>query len=446
MARLRKFLLFIIVLFASMVLGCFLFKDHILQWAFKKVQDRVHESYHARLTASSVTMSGVDHVTLRDITLQPDGLDTFLHVAEVGVKVSLMDLFRAKVTLDRLKIDSALFTIYNEEGRNNISFVRSMGRDKKAITASTPSGYREQATGWEAKLFRVLNTAFEAKNIQIHYQDSVRTESVYIPSFTYDLHRLSGLLINQKNADTVSIDGTVVKRKEAYQCTIRHLGNDTAYLPFLDHDHSLRCRFRSITADLKFDNSGEIAKVITDASLEDFHINHWRLAKEDVILPKAQFKGLFSFTDDAMEMDSSSVITLGSIPCHVFAHYGLLPDTAFTLALHMSEIAADSFFQSLPIGMFNTLKGISCSGTLAYDLTFAIHTDTPDSLQFYSALKQKNLHIQHFGADNYTRINSTFTYDAYEQDRLVRRLTVGSLMPNAAATSFPGLFSSTRIR
>jgi membrane peptidoglycan carboxypeptidase len=41
-------------------------------------------------------------------------------------------------------------------------------------------------------------------------------------------------------------------------------------------------------------------------------------------------------------------------------------------------------------------------------------------------MKQKNLHVQHFGVDNYTRINSSFTYDAYDKDRFVRRLAIGS--------------------
>jgi hypothetical protein len=347
-------------------------------------------------------------------------------VSEVEVKISLPDLLRAKIVLDQIRINEAVFTIYNEDERSNISFLRSVRRDTNAVSVSAPSGFREKVSSWEAKLFRVLNTAFEAKVIQIHYQDSTASEFIYIPSFTYDLHTLSGLVINQKNADTISIDGVVLKKKESYQFTIRNLGNDTSCLPFLDRDHGLQCRFRSVTADIKFDNGSDACKITTDASLENFHINHWRLAKEDVILPQAKFKGVFVFSDDAIEMDSSSVVTLGSAKCQLFARYDLKPDTTFTLALHMPEIAADSFFQALPVGMFNTLKGISCSGTLAYDLTFAIHTNNPDSLLFYSAMKQKNLHVQHFGVDNYTRINSSFTYDAYDKDRFVRRLAIGS--------------------
>jgi hypothetical protein len=425
----RRILLSAVIIFIGFLCCSFIFRGYLLELAFKKAQTHIHDRYKTALTVSSVRFSDLNTIVLKNLTLQPDGADTFLRVSEAEVKVSLANLFRAKIVLDQIRVNGAFFTIYNEDGRNNISFLRSAGHDDSSVSVSKISGYRERASNWEAKLFRVLNTAFEVRDIQIHYQDSTATEFVYVPSFTYDLHTLSGMVINQKIADTISIDGVVVKKKEHYQCTVRNLGNDNACLPFLDREHGLQCRFRSVTADIKFDNNSDACKISTDASLENFHINHWRLAKEDVIFQQARFQGDFIFTDDAIEMDSSSTVTLGNAKCQLFARYDLKPDTTFSLALHMPELSADSFFQALPAGMFNTLKGISCSGTLAYDLTFAIHTNNPDSLLFYSAMKQKNLHVQHFGADNYTRINSSFTYEAYDKDRFVRRLIIGPENP-----------------
>lgn len=425
----RRILPVTFVVFLGLILISFLFRNGILHWAFKKEQAHIHDTYKATLSVFSIAFSGLDNIVIKDLTLQPDGADTFLHVSEAEVSVSLINLLRAKVVLKQIKINGALFTIYNEEGHDNFSFLRSIRKTDSSGNTNGALGFKEKISGLETKLFRVLNTAFEAKDIRIQYQDSTTNESIYIPSFTYDLHTLSGLVIDQKNTDTISVDGIVVKKKEAYQCTITHSGSDSAYLPFLDRKHGLQCRFHSITADIKFENSSDASKISTDASLLDFHINHWRLAKEDVILPQAEFKGFFSFTDNAAEMDSSSVVTLGSAKCHLFARYDLKPDTTFALALHMPEIAADSFFQSLPSGMFNTLKGISCSGTLAYDLNFSIHTNNPDSLVFLSSLKQKGLQVRHFGAENYTRINGPFTYDAYDKDVFVRQLVIGPENP-----------------
>jgi hypothetical protein len=426
MAARRRIFTVILVVLMGVVLGCFLFRDQILHWAFTRAQTRIHEGYKAKISASSITFSGLNTIVIRNLSLTPDDEDTFLRVSEAEMSISLIDLLQAKIAFGRIHINGAVFTVYNEDGRNNISFLRAAAKTPK----TTSSGFRKKAANWEAKLFGLLNTGFDARDIEINYQDSASIESVYIPSFTYDLHTLSGHVINQRNADTISIDGVVVQRKEAYQCTIRNIGNDTAYLPFLDRKNGLRCRFKSITADINFDNGGDVCRVSTDAALENLHINHWRLAKGDVVLPQAQFRGDFSFTDDAAEMDSSSMVRLGSVPCHLFARYELRPDTTFTLGIHMPETASDSFFQALPVGMFHTLRGISCTGTLVYDLNFTLHTNNPDSLVFNSLLRPKDFRISHFGAEDYTRINEPFTYEAYDKEVLMRRLTIGPENPN----------------
>jgi hypothetical protein len=424
MTRGRKVLWSGILIFSGLVVCCFICRGYLLEAVFSRAQKHIRENYKASLSISSIRFSSLNTIAVKDLALIPDGADTFLRISTAEVSISFSDLLRARILPHYINITGATINIYNEEGRNNISFLRRKKNDDGSNEPKA-TGYKERVTNWEKRLFQLLNTAFEAKNIQIQYQDSSITESLYIPSFTYDLSKLSGRLIDQKNIDTLAIDGMVLKRKKAYQLIIRQLGNDSIYLPFLERERHLECRFHSISANVRFDNNEDACKIITDASLENFHINHWRLANDDVILENAKFKGTFTFTTDAIELDSSSLATLGTASCHLFANYHVLPDTTFMIGIHMPEIASDSFFTSLPEGMFNTLKGISCSGILAYDLDFAIHTNEPDSLLFYSAMKQKNLRIQHYGAENYARINGPFVYDAYDKDRFVRHITIG---------------------
>ena len=424
MMRLRKIVMIAAVVFVGLLACFFIFRGTLLQWAFARAQTRMLDSYQIRLTASSVKFTGLSHVVARDITLLPDGADTIAYVREADVNLSLLPLLRGRVAFDGLKVNGASITIYNAPNRNNLRFLHSAKKETVA-EVNTSSGYLDRVNGWEAKLFRALNTAIEAKDIQVRYQDTMRRESIFIPSLSYDLHTLSGIVIDQLKSGTISLSGQVIKRKEAYQLTLRQTGSDTVYLPFLDRERGPRCRFRQIDARIDFAEG----TITADASAQELHIGHWRLAENDVVMPASHFKGTFHFTDEAVEMDSSSVMILGGASCKVFARYEVRPDTAFALQLHMPEIAADTFFRSLPEGMFNTLKGISCSGTLKYDLEFAIHTNEPDSLLFNSALTQKGLQIRHYGADYYARINAPLTYEAYDKDRIVRTINVGPENP-----------------
>jgi membrane carboxypeptidase/penicillin-binding protein len=79
--------------------------------------------------------------------------------------------------------------------------------------------------------------------------------------------------------------------------------------------------------------------------------------------------------------------------------------------------------------MCGALKGISCSGTLAYDMDFSLHSSQPDSLLFSSSLKRKDFHIIHFGNDNLARINGPFIYDAYQGTHFMRKIEIGNDNP-----------------
>ena len=252
---------------------------------------------------------------------------------------------------------------------------------------------------------------------------------MYVPRLVYDLHNCSGVLINQQLNDTLDLRAEVTEKNTAYKLHINHRGNGLIYLPFLNAEHGLKCRFKSVAFDVRINDADGQLQISPTISAEEFHIQHWRLAKEDVVFPNAQFKGLIKIKADGFELDSSSSVTLNHATFKLFTSYQTGPDTIFALNIHMPETVSDTFFNALPGGMFNTLKGISCSGTLSYDLQFAINTCQPDSLIFESQLKRKNFHIIHMGAEDYTRINGPFVYDAFSGEQFIRHITVGPENP-----------------
>lgn len=410
----------IIILFS----GFFLFRGQLLQIAVGKVQQRLQERYHTALTLSSVEFTGFNHITARHVVLLPEGEDTLLSVSEADVDVALLPLLRGHTDLAGLKVNGVRLTIYHTPDRDNLTML-NVGRDTTHSGPVISTGFCDRLERLESRLFRILGTSFLADNVRISYEDTLRKELVQIPHFFLTPRDLTGVVIDQLHVDTLIVAGTVISSKKEYEVEVTHVGNDTAYLPFLDSDRGLRCRFQYLKAHVNFDEKGDDARVSVLASARDFHLHYWRLANDDVVLPEASLSGMLRVSGDAIELDSASTIRLSHTQCGLFARYDVKPDTTFALHVRMAETPADSFFQSLPGGMFGTLQGISCKGSLRYDLDFLIHTNNPDSLLFNSALTKKDLQIVHYGAENYARINGDFVYDAYDKDRLVRRITVG---------------------
>lgn len=406
----------------------FIARNALLQFVFKKVQDRVLASYGAKLTAASVKFSGIDNVLANDLYLQPINADTLLHIHYAEVDVSVINLLTATLTFDEITLDSVDVTAWNLPGRTNIKLT---GATSGKVTASRkPATFKALAAGARSKLLRLFNTAFYINNVHVYYTDTASVQSVYMPQFSYNKKELNGILINQPEHDTILLKGEAVKKNASYTFTASRPGKSSTYLPFFNSKHGLKCSFGDVKVELNFDDSRDALSVGANIQSAGFRIGHWRLATEDVVLPQAGFNGKVHFSDNVIELDSATTIHLKNLKANLFALLTVKPDTVFTLQLHMPETVSDTFFHSLPQGMFNTLKGISCTGTLEYNLAFSINTAKPDSLLFDSDMKRKNFGIRKYGAENYERMNGPFVYEAFDKNRFVRNIDVSPANPS----------------
>jgi hypothetical protein len=427
MKRGRAIRLLVIFITALCVI-VFVSRNSILQWAFRREQAHLKTAYHLNLNVAALKFVSWNRIQLSSLSVQPEGADTLATIGSLEFKPSLFGLMTGKRALRELIMDSAVITVFNESDRNNLFFLKSYRKETSSGTA-TKSNYYERAEDLKSNLFRMLNTAFEINNLQLNYRDTTFVEHVYVPRLVYDLHSFSGLMINQQLNDTLEMSGEVTEKNKAYKLNIQHRGSALFYLPFLDAEHGLKCRFQSVMLEVKVDEAGGELQISPKVAVQNFYIQHWRLAKDDVVFEQAQFNGLIKIKEAGFELDSSSTATLGHADFRLFACYETQPDTVFALNINMPEMASDTFFNALPGGMFNTLKGISCSGTLAYDLQFYMNTRQPDSLIFESQLKRKNFHINHTGAEDYARVNGPFVYDAFSGEQFIRHIIVGPENP-----------------
>jgi len=415
---------YIIAVVVLLVL-CLVFRNTFLHFAFKRVQTKAHNQYHLNLNSSSVYFSGLDWVCMENTSLQPDGKDTLAKFSKVELNLSMFDLLTGKIGFDEIKVSQAFISAYHSPQRDNLSFLRFTGDKKTTIHTTQEVNYSKLLSDLRSRLIRAFNTAFDVKEMYLRYEDSLNVEKIYIPEMRYNIRQLSGRLINETAKDTLLFAGNVSEKNISYMFSIEHSDNNIN-LPFLNRERELKCRFTSVKLTLKFEDNN----ISISTKAQNFHLNHWRLANDDVVFEKVEFSGKLKLSDDVIELDSSSTVTMKNLTANLFANYHLKPEPVFTLCIKMPETVSDTFFHALPQGMFNTFKGISCTGLLAYDLFFQINTKQPDSLVFTSSLQRKNFTIRHYGAENYARMNEPFMYDACDKDRLVRKIEISPANPN----------------
>ncbi len=417
----------VLVVALLLVVTFFIGRNALLQFVFKKVQSRVLTAYGATLTAASVKFNGIDNVLVSDLYLQPTNSDTLVHVHYAEVDVSVVDLLTASLAFDEIRLDSVNITAWNLPGHTNIKFTTAAQPGNAA--KRKPATFKTLASGARAKLLWLFNTAVYVNNVQVQYTDTSVVQKVSMPQFSYDKKELNGVIINGQEHDTILLKGQAIKKNTSYTFAASRAGKSGTYLPFLNKASGLKCTFSDVQVDLSFDDSRDALSVATNIQATGFRIGHWRLATEDVVLPQAGFSGKVHFSDNAIELDSATNIHLNSLKTNLFASLSVKPDTVFALRVHMPETVSDTFFHSLPQGMFNMLKGISCTGTLEYNLAFSINTANPDSLLFDSDMKRRNFGIRKYGAGNYESMNGPFVYEAFDKNRFVRNIDVSPANP-----------------
>lgn len=412
------------------VAGYFVFRNSILQWAFNRSVHKAANTYHLQLSANKVAFSGFDVVSVDGITIQPQGADTLLRLKHARVDVALLSLLKGSIAFDGIEADSGALTIYNFKDSSNIKFAKRTGStDSTQVTKGEAVPYSDIAKSLYKQLNYALGTSFAVTEMNVSYADSGYTTQVHIPSMNYDRKNLSAIIINPEINDTLTVTGEVLQKGKRYSYALNHTGKAATYLAFLSRPEGPKFNFNTIQGEVQIEPGSEFILTF-NGNATNLHMYHWRLAQEDVVFDKLQGNAVINITDDKVELDSASTITVNSTPVKLFAQYQRAPQQIFTYSITMPEVVADTFFTSLPGGMFNTLKGISATGTLAYRMYLQLPLQQPDSLIFDSKMTKKDFRITRFGKENYTRINGTFDYEAMDKDRLVRMITVGYENPS----------------
>lgn len=202
-------------------------------------------------------------------------------------------------------------------------------------------------------------------------------------------------------------------------------------LPYIDERFNLLSSFDNI--HLKLDKlemeSGEL-HIDGVVSIDDFMINHPRIAKKDVVIKKAQFDYKFLLGRDFISIDSSSTAQLNNIKVHPFAEYNTEKDTIYKLRITIPKMKAQDFITSLPKGLFTHFEGMEAKGNFDYKLDFKYNKNKPNALVFDSKLNKENIQIIKYGSANLGKLNSEFIYRAIENGVQQRPVLVGVSNPN----------------
>ena len=317
----------------------------------------------------------------------------------------------------------------NKKGRNFDAFLKH----KKETNSSDQVNYAKLAYRILSKTLNLVPTDMNVTGFAFKMEDMGNKVVFDFKQLELENKKLTSL-INVKSDDFTqnwSISGFADSRDRKADLKFFNPKNDSIRIPYLEKKIHLKTSFKTIHFNLEnLDMSGGELHIDGYTSIENFKINHAKIAKNDVVIKNARFDYRLVLGSRFMAIDSTSQVKINAIKCSPYLSYTNDTDKIVALKLNLPKMKAQDFITSLPDGLFRHFKGMEAQGNFSYNLNFEFNKSKPDNIVFESKLKPENLKITKYGEADLNKINTEFTYRAIENGIEQRPIVVGTSNPH----------------
>ncbi|TGE23646.1 penicillin-binding protein [Hymenobacter aquaticus] len=450
----------ILAVLLGVALGVFLFKrQELLDYALQQVKAKVERKYPVALTLGAARFTDLNTVRIDGMSMVPTATpqDTLLQARQMTVSLSVRSLFAGRPVFSNLEISDAQLTARKTAQADNYSFLYKKKGAKPTVARDTTKGvnYGLLANQLLEASFDNMPEEADFRNFLVTYDSPRHRARITMPRLAIEDGDISGQLtaVVDSVENRVGVLGHIEPGDYALNAEVFGLNRRPVTLPYVLRRYGARVQFDTLRLSLTDkDLDDEELTVRGTASAANFIVNHPKLSDRDVRFPRGGIEFVARLGQAFAALDKGTKVTLNRMQFFPVVSVRKLPVNervvgklingvrrrSETLAglqvkadVESAETPANTFFEALPEGMFNTLEGMRGEGTLTYRLHLNLDMNQLDSLEFNSGLTPKNFRISRFGRENLNKLNEEFPYTAYnDQGDSVKTFLVGPSNPD----------------
>lgn len=419
--RLRQSGKIVLAFFVLAVAVFFLVRNPLLRYVARQKIATFEERSGYTVNFQQLRFSGISGIDLQQLEVVKQA-DTLLVVNQLEVDLHLWKLLTGKIRLDHLVLDRG-FARYN----------RSAGKERSDTTQQDSTKGTDAAELYNKvrRLLRLFPATFEVNDFRIGYTDSTTALWVECRKISREGEALNGTLRITEN-DTAQ--NWIVQGRMAGDNPLNVLlyGEQPIHLPLLQQKLALHIGFD--TARFRFIESGTGAGgeffLDVEAGFSGLKVYNKKLSSDTLAAGIISGTMALKGNHDFIEIDSASTFLFNAMSGNYYARYSLDREHPFyALKVRTAWVSGTDFFNSLPQGAFDDVRGIEAEGKLKYTLDFALDGLNPDAVVFSSTLQKDGFRVKRYGQTQLTRMSGDFTHQAYENEQLVRSVDVSAANP-----------------
>ncbi len=411
-------------------------REALLASTINRMQTKMADEHSITLAIGQAYFSGLSTVTLKDITVTPQDRKQLASLDNVSVSVKLLPLLTGRIRFGRLHVHDVRIELVKHDSTSNYDFIFKGTKTIEDTPAEEEEMVSSKSMAQAAN--SILNDVLykipenmELRNFALTYSDDSIQQHVSVPKA--DIHRgtLTSTVFLSDNKAAWQVSGKLNPGKRQLYVKVHAQGQQLA-LPLLEQKLGLKLSFDTIEARLRevYWTNNEFLHIKGEWAVKNLNLNHWRIAQEDITVPDAHIDAEVIVGNHHLELSKASTVTVKQLVVHPYIRYTTKPHVTYALGLETPEMEAQDLFDAFPNGLFESLDGIRVEGQIQYKMDAFLDTEQPDSVQFNSDMVQKGFKVNAWGKANIPKINSSFIYTPYENEKPMRDIVVGPENPN----------------
>jgi hypothetical protein len=402
----------------------FLLRNVILNTAIKKVQHKLSADYNLNFSVAEAKFISYTTVELNKIVVLSPLNDTLCKFDQLIATPDVLSWMRGSKSFNRFEVNNGLLSLIKKKGYSNFEFLFNK-KNAKQSKVESESTYETILNTLIDKISETVPARISVNNFRVDLQTDNYWEEFNFKSLTKADDQIDALFESKKHL--LQLKGNL--NKEFSKGNLYVIADHDFKLPFIDSLMGVSLALQKIHLDFerKISSQTQFTGVLEASGVRMFHP---RLSDDTILIESGSVLFNAHIKDNFIELDSSSYARINKVTTNIYASYNKDNRRNVKLKCKMEPINASSFFNSLPPGLFNHIRSIEAEGNLAYAVNLDVCLDAPDSIKFMSAMKGIDLKIRSFGKTNLNKLNSAFTYTAFEKGKPVKSFVVGPQNPD----------------
>ncbi|MCI1186826.1 transglycosylase domain-containing protein [Hymenobacter sp. DH14] len=415
-------------------------RQQLLTSALGLVKEKIERKYPVILTLGPARFVGFKTVEITGMSLVPRATptDTLLTARRLQAGLSVRSLFAGRPVFSDLQVITARLTARKTATSDNYGFLI-----KKKASAAVPRD-NSKGTNYGLMLNQALETAFDNvpgeasfQNFFVSFESPRHSAVLRMPELKIQDGDISGRMTATVDslANQLGVSGHIEPGDYALTARVFGVGG-SVQLPYVPKRFGALVSFDTVLVrldgkDFDDDDTGGRLTVRGSLAARGFSLYHPKLAANEIEVKRGALDFIATLGRGTVALEKGSRITVNKIVLNPEIAIWTKPSRAINLSVTSDETPANDFFNSLPTGIFDEIRGTQGTGTLRYRLSASLDMANVDSLKFDSSLRGKNFRLTRFGEEDLNKLNTPFLQTVYnDKGDSVRTFAVGPQNPD----------------